>query len=81
MYRTPSEGFVPLRVPAVRGPLGSGAAMALGAAAVTTNYQETLPLLWALTIISVIGAALTFGALIWALLRFRDPATRGRRYG
>jgi hypothetical protein len=72
---------VPFRTPALRRPFGSGAAMALGLAGVTTNLQETVPLIWALTIISVIGAALTFGALIYALLRFRDPTTRGRRYG
>jgi len=46
-----------------------------------TNYQETMPLVWAILIISVVGAALTFGFLLYAIVRFRDPATRGRRYG
>ncbi|MCI4317780.1 MAG: hypothetical protein L3J96_04515 [Thermoplasmata archaeon] len=46
-----------------------------------TNYQETLPLVWAILIISIIGAALTFGFVVYAIVRFRDPTTRGRRYG
>jgi hypothetical protein len=81
IYRATSESFVASPVPAPRGPIAPGAVLALGVVAVTTNYQETLPLLWALTIISVVGAAVTFGALLYAILRFRDPSTRGRRYG
>ncbi|HTT35191.1 MAG TPA: hypothetical protein VMH78_04920 [Thermoplasmata archaeon] len=49
--------------------------------AAATNLQETMPLVWAMTVLSVIGAALTFGILAWALWKFRDPATRGRKYG
>ena len=56
-------------------------AVAGRAAASPTNLQETMPLVWAILAISVAGAILTWGILTWALYRFRDPATRGRRYG
>lgn len=46
-----------------------------------TNLQLTMPLVWALLILSAIGAAVTFGALVWTIWKYRDPATRGRRYG
>jgi hypothetical protein len=46
-----------------------------------TNYQETIPLVYAILVISVVGAAVTFGFLIYAVVHFRDPATVGRRYG
>lgn len=46
-----------------------------------TNLQETDPLFWALVLISFAGAILVFAIMIYALLRFRDPATRRRRYG
>ena len=51
------------------------------ASAGPTDYQQTIPLVWVMVWLSVGGAALTFGVLVWALYRFRDPATRGRRYG
>lgn len=59
------------------------ASLALGGAAVVgeSNLQLTMPLVWALVILSAIGAAVTFGALVWTLWKYRDPATRGRRYG
>jgi len=46
-----------------------------------TNLQETMPLVWALVVISAAGAALTFGVLTYALWKFRDPKAKGRRYG
>ncbi len=52
-----------------------------GALAVQTNLQETMPVVWVLLVISVAGAALTYALLSYALWKFRDPATRGRRYG
>jgi hypothetical protein len=71
---------------AVRARVGApapAAAMALAGLAFAdeTNYQETIPLVWAILIISVVGAALTFSFLIYAIIHFRDPATVGRRYG
>ena len=51
------------------------------AAAGPTNLQQTEPVVWAMIGISAVGAAITFGFLIYALVKFRDPATKGRRYG
>jgi hypothetical protein len=69
-------------------------ALALGAAIATpvllsapaaasgeTNLQETAPLVWVLVAIGVGGAFITFTILVYALWKFRDPTTRGRRYG
>ena len=47
----------------------------------STNLQQTTPLIDVMTILSIIGAALTWGFLVYALWKFRDPATKGRRYG
>ena len=49
--------------------------------AVQTNLQETMPIVWVILAISVAGAALTYALLTYALWKFRDPSTRGRRYG
>lgn len=69
---------VPARIP-------TGTAVALGAVALSapglTDLQETTPLVWVMVIASVIGAAITWGFLAYALWKFRDPATRGRKYG
>jgi hypothetical protein len=46
-----------------------------------TNLQETAPLVWVLVAIGMGGAFITFAILVYALWRFRDPETRGRRYG
>ncbi len=51
------------------------------ASAGQTNLQQTDPILWVLIGLSVAGAILTYGFLAYALWRFRDPATKGRRYG
>jgi hypothetical protein len=72
--------------PAVRARLSTSVptislALAAPLLAQETNYQETLPLVYAILVISVIGAAVTFGFLIYAVIHFRDPATVGRRYG
>jgi hypothetical protein len=72
--------------PAVRARLAAVApslSLALAGPVLTqqTNYQETIPIVYAILIISVIGAAITFGVLIYAVIHFRDPNTVGRRYG
>lgn len=46
-----------------------------------TNLQATAPLVWVMVAIGVGGAFITFTILVYALWRFRDPSTRGRRYG
>lgn len=53
----------------------------LGGTPGLTDLQQTMPLVELMTVISVIGAALTWAFLIYALWKFRDPATKGRRYG
>jgi heme/copper-type cytochrome/quinol oxidase subunit 2 len=50
-------------------------------AAGQTDLQETSPLVWILLAISVGGAIITFAFLVYAVWKFRDPTTRGRRYG
>lgn len=66
--------------------LGLGAAGSLvglsgAAAAASSDLQETSPLVWVLVAISVAGALITYAFLAYALWRYRDPHTRGRRYG
>jgi hypothetical protein len=46
-----------------------------------TDLAQTMPLVWLMLIISVIGAAITWSFLAYAIWKYRDPATRGRRYG
>jgi amino acid transporter len=63
------------------GAAGVFASLAGVASAQQTNLQETEPLLWVLIAISVAGALVTYAFLAYALWRYRDPHTRGRRYG
>ena len=70
----------------LRGASGAAlAAVALAlpgvAAAGSTDAQQTAPLIWVMLALSIAGAALVFAVLVWALIRFRDPRTKGRRYG
>ncbi|HEV2165916.1 MAG TPA: hypothetical protein VGS23_02885 [Thermoplasmata archaeon] len=51
------------------------------AAAGPTDLQQTSPLIWVMVAISVVGAVLTWGIMVYALWKFRDPATKRRRYG
>ncbi|MCI4370050.1 MAG: hypothetical protein L3J81_01825 [Thermoplasmata archaeon] len=71
--------------PLARALLGLGAAGAIapwtGVAAETSNLAETTPLVWVLIGISVTGALITYAFLAYALWRYRDPHTKGRRYG
>ena len=46
-----------------------------------SNLQLTSPLVWTMVAISAAGAIVTFAFLVYALVKFRDPATRGRKYG
>jgi hypothetical protein len=46
-----------------------------------SNLQLTSPLVWVMVAISAAGAIVTFGFLVYAVVKFRDPATRRRRYG
>jgi NhaP-type Na+/H+ or K+/H+ antiporter len=50
-------------------------------AAGQTDLQEIEPLVWVILAISVGGAIITFAFLAYAVWRFRDPTTKGRRYG
>ncbi len=51
------------------------------ASAGDSNLQQTSPLVWVMIAIAVGGAFVVYVILVWAVLRFRDPRTRGRRYG
>ncbi|HTT26671.1 MAG TPA: LapA family protein [Thermoplasmata archaeon] len=46
-----------------------------------TDLQQTTPLIWVMLVVSVIGAILTWAFLAYAIWKYRDPATKGRRYG
>jgi hypothetical protein len=46
-----------------------------------TNLQQDEPLIYVMIVISVIGAAITWAFLAYAIWKYRDPATKGRRYG
>lgn len=50
-------------------------------AAGSTDLQQTSPLVWVMVAISVAGALITYAFLAYAIWRYRDPHTRGRRYG
>ncbi|HEV2520088.1 MAG TPA: hypothetical protein VGX00_05645 [Thermoplasmata archaeon] len=56
-------------------------ASAGAAAASPTDLQQTDPLIWVMLGISIAGAVLTWGIMVYALWKFRDPATKRRRYG
>jgi heme/copper-type cytochrome/quinol oxidase subunit 2 len=51
------------------------------AAAGQTDLQQTEPLVWVMIGISVVGAVVVYGFLAYALWKFRDPHTKGRKYG
>ncbi|MCI4322024.1 MAG: hypothetical protein L3K05_06955 [Thermoplasmata archaeon] len=50
-------------------------------AAGSTDLQQTSPLVWVMVAVSVAGALITYAFLAYAIWRYRDPHTRGRRYG
>jgi len=69
------------RSPVVPFPLPLPAAAAALVGASESNLQLTSPLVWVLVAISAAGAIVTFAFLVYAVVKFRDPATKGRRYG
>jgi hypothetical protein len=64
-------------------PLGLGASLALLPLAIpgASDLAQESPIIWVLTGLSAAGAAITFAFLVYGVLRFRDPKTKGRRYG
>ena len=46
-----------------------------------TNLSMQSQIIWVITGIATGGAIITFAFLAYALIRHRDPATKGRRYG
>ncbi len=86
MYRlTPAPTVSPRRAARALA-LGIAAAAPIvlaapAAASGETNLQETAPLVWVMVAIGIGGAFITFAILAYALWKFRDPKTRGRRYG
>ena len=46
-----------------------------------TDLAQESPIIWVITGIAAGGALITFAFLIYGVLRFRDPKTKGRRYG
>jgi hypothetical protein len=71
----------PARTLLALGAAGTFAELAGVASAHPTNLQETNPILWVMMAISVAGAIVTYAFLAYAIWRYRDPHTRGRRYG
>jgi heme/copper-type cytochrome/quinol oxidase subunit 2 len=61
--------------------LGASAAALLVPKATESNLQLTSPLVWVMVAIGAAGAIVTFAFLVYAMVKFRDPKTRGRRYG
>ncbi len=79
------DSVVSERGPPLPGPLGAAVGPAVAGlgrlASGETNLQLTSPLVWVMLGISVAGAIVTFGYLVYAVWKFRDPTKRGRRYG
>jgi TRAP-type C4-dicarboxylate transport system permease small subunit len=63
------------------GAAAAPAAALSGRVATETDLQLTTPLLWILLALSVAGALVTYAFLVYAVWKFRDPKTRGRRHG
>jgi heme/copper-type cytochrome/quinol oxidase subunit 2 len=64
--------------------VGAGSALVAAtgpAVAGESILDQVNPLLWTMIWISVAGAALVYAILAYAVWKFRDPATKGRRYG
>ncbi len=69
------------RRPAASPPLFLGVGSLGMLAAGQTDLQQVSPLVWVLLALTVAGALITFAFLAYALWKYRDPATRRRRYG
>jgi hypothetical protein len=63
--------------------LAGGAALGTGTAAAGNHViiDQVSPIIWVMIAISAGGAAITYGFLVYALWRFKDPSTRRRNYG
>jgi NhaP-type Na+/H+ or K+/H+ antiporter len=61
--------------------LGAGFLPTVLHAAGETDLQEISPLVWVILAIAIGGAIITFAFLAYAMWKFQDPATKGRRYG
>lgn len=67
----------PVLLAAVGAPLAALLASVSGA----TDLAQESPIIWVLTGLAAGGAVITFAFLIYGVIRFRDPKTKGRRYG
>lgn len=74
-----SLGIVRARAASVAAAFGLGAPVLRAGG--ETDLQQISPLVWVMLAISVAGASITFSFLVYALWKFRDPTTKGRRYG
>lgn len=61
--------------------VGGVPALARLVGAGSSDLAQVQPLLWTMIAISAAGSIVTFAVLVYALAKFRDPATRRRRYG
>jgi hypothetical protein len=58
-----------------------GASLLVRTVTGATDLQQDQSLFWVMLITSIIGAAITWSFLAYAIWKYRDPATKGRRYG
>ncbi|HZY70373.1 MAG TPA: hypothetical protein VFF67_05270 [Thermoplasmata archaeon] len=65
----------------VPGPVVAAPFAVLGLVAAQSDAQQAAPLLYVMLIISAVGAAVVYAVMAYAVWKFRDPRTRGRRYG
>jgi heme/copper-type cytochrome/quinol oxidase subunit 2 len=73
--------FRPAASPILGGIAGSVLSARAWLASGSTNLDQTNGLVWAMVAISVAGSIVTFGFLVYALWKFRDPKVKNRRYG
>jgi len=73
----------PATVAPARGGVVGAALLAVGAllGSGSTNLDQTNAIVWVMVAISAAGSVVTFGFLVYALVKFRDPKAKGRRYG
>ncbi|HXY47009.1 MAG TPA: hypothetical protein VEK13_03815 [Thermoplasmata archaeon] len=74
---------MPLRGRAGDSPLAllKGPAVAAAGFLGESNLAKTNDLIWVMIAIGTAGAIVTFSFLVYAIMRFRDPRVKGRRYG
>lgn len=54
---------------------------AIGFLVGSSNLAKTNGLIWMMIAIGTAGTIVTFSFLVYAIMRFRDPKVKGRRYG